>query len=169
MIYLGIGDVDAVIHLTLAQALYLHVLAYLLAEGGVAGAFLFQGGLELGQVELVLAGYPFHGLVELALIHAYAGISGVIGQHLLVDQPVQHLAPQHVLGGEGDLLALQVGSRAAYPGIEFVLGDDGFVHHRHDAIQRQRVGGMGRGQQAGGKQGGGKAGQGSGHGQFNLV
>ena len=93
---LAIGDDDAALDLTVAQAGQHDFLANLLAKLGPGDAVLFQCSTELRQAEAVAFGNAAHRGVEFDVGDAQAGFPGELHLHAIGDHAFEQLFFEHL-------------------------------------------------------------------------
>ena len=122
------------IDFALAQANHGDLVADFLAEAGISHAILLQRLTELRQIHLVAAGDAVDRLIQLRIVDPQPGLGGSTQLHALHDQPLEHLAFQHILRRQGRTLPLQLLERRGQPPLQFDVGNHLVANHGHDAV-----------------------------------
>ena len=134
----GIADVGLALHDALLQALHQELVAQVIAEILETHVFAGERAAQLIHGDLVVLGDALHGLVDVGVADANAGVLGARHLQAQHDQALQHLAVEHVARRQllriGAVLVEDVGDGR----VELALQDDVVVDHGDDAIQRLR-------------------------------
>ena len=139
LVDLFVADLDAAVDLALAHALDHD----LVAQGGAKACVVHAlGGQALAQylhADLVLRRDVLHGAVDLGFLHAQPALARVGDDHALVDQRVEHLAPQLGFGRQAGATAPGFGHGPLDAPLHFTRGDEFLVDDGGDVVAAARV------------------------------